>query len=50
MKFRKTIGFAASVLCALTLLFTAKNADVNIHVYNPPFCERHQSVMKKCFR
>nr|DAU23567.1 MAG TPA: hypothetical protein [Caudoviricetes sp.] len=20
------------------------------HHYNPPFCERHQSVMKKCFR
>lgn len=32
MKFRKTMGLAASVLCALMLLFTAMNADVNIHV------------------
>ena len=32
MKFRKTMGLATSALCALTLLFTAKNADVNIHV------------------
>ena len=37
-------------ICKPDTLLQPLRDDAIYHHYNPPFCERHQSGMKKCFR